>query len=134
MIRIRHVVAAAVLAVSFVSGSAFAADSLYKRVGAQYFFALANHHDNLDLWDSRYQPWNSVRVGPKKDIIGGWARAARAQGLPFGVSFHAASPLIWATAAVLLVGGFVVARITWGRVAHAWDEALSAAREKGVAA
>lgn len=33
MIRIRHCLAAAVLAASFVSGSAFAADSLYKRVG-----------------------------------------------------------------------------------------------------
>jgi branched-chain amino acid transport system permease protein len=52
----------------------------------------------------------------------------------FGVNFDAASPLIWATAAVLLVGGFGVARITWRRVAHAWDEALGAAREKGVAA
>jgi alpha-L-fucosidase len=39
---------------------------LYKRTGAQYFFAMANHHDNLDLWDSKYQEWNSVRVGPKK--------------------------------------------------------------------
>ena len=69
--------------------------ALYKRVGAQYFFALANHHDNLDLWDSKYQPWNSVSVGPKKDIIAGWARAARAQGLPFGVSVHAAHAWIW---------------------------------------
>ncbi len=69
--------------------------ALYKRVGAQYFFALANHHDNLDLWDSKYQPWNSVRVGPKKDIIAGWARAARAQGLPFGVSVHAAHAWMW---------------------------------------
>ena len=46
--------------------------ALYKRAGAQYFFALANHHDNLDLWDSKYQPWNSVRVGPQKDLIAGW--------------------------------------------------------------
>ena len=69
--------------------------ALYKRVGAQYFFALANHHDNLDLWDSKYQPWNSVRVGPKKDIIAGWARAARAQGLPFGVSVHASHAWLW---------------------------------------
>ena len=26
---------------------------LYKRAGAKYFCALANHHDNLDLWDSK---------------------------------------------------------------------------------
>jgi alpha-L-fucosidase len=69
--------------------------SLYKRVGAQYFFALANHHDNLDLWDSRYQPWNSVNVGPRKNIIAGWARAARANGLRFGVSVHAAHAWSW---------------------------------------
>ena len=69
--------------------------SLYKRVGAQYFFALANHHDNLDLWDSRYQPWNSVAVGPRKNIIGGWAKAARANGLRFGVSVHAAHSWSW---------------------------------------
>lgn len=69
--------------------------ALYKRAGAQYFFALANHHDNLDLWDSKYQPWNSVRVGPKKDLIAGWARAARTQGLKFGLSVHAAHAWSW---------------------------------------
>jgi alpha-L-fucosidase len=69
--------------------------ALYKKAGAQYFFALANHHDNLDLWDSKYQPWNSVRVGPKKDLIAGWAKAARAQGMKFGVSVHAAHAWSW---------------------------------------
>lgn len=69
--------------------------ALYRRAGAQYFFALANHHDNLDLWDSKYQPWNSVRVGPQKDLIAGWARAARAHGLKFGVSVHAAHAWSW---------------------------------------
>ena len=73
--------------------------ALYKRTGAQYFFALANHHDNFDLWDSKYQPWNSVVVGPKKDLIGGWAKAAHAQGLPFGVSVHAAHAWSWYEAA-----------------------------------
>jgi len=73
--------------------------ALYKRVGARYFFAMANHHDNLDLWDSKYQPWNSVKVGPRKDLIGGWAKAAREQGLPFGVSVHAAHAWSWYEAA-----------------------------------
>ncbi len=68
---------------------------LYKRAGAQYFFALANHHDNFDLWDSTYQPWNSVAIGPKKDFIGGWAKAARENGLKFGVSVHAAHAWSW---------------------------------------
>lgn len=69
--------------------------SLYKRVGARYFFAMANHHDNLDLWASKHHAWNSVRVGPQKDLIAGWAAAARAEGLPFGVSVHAAHAWSW---------------------------------------
>jgi alpha-L-fucosidase len=47
--------------------------SLYKSVGAQYFMAMANHHDNLDLWNSKYQKhWNATRIGPKKDLIAGF--------------------------------------------------------------
>ena len=38
--------------------------AFYKKIGAQYFFALGNHHDNFDLWDSKYQPWNSKNMGP----------------------------------------------------------------------
>jgi alpha-L-fucosidase len=69
--------------------------ALYRRAGAQYFFALANHHDNFDLWDSKYQPWNSMRLGPRKDLIAGWAKAARAHGLKFGVSVHASHAWSW---------------------------------------
>jgi branched-chain amino acid transport system permease protein len=52
----------------------------------------------------------------------------------FGVSFDAASPYIWAMAAILLIGGYFVARRTWTMVGHAWDDATTVAREKGVAA
>jgi alpha-L-fucosidase len=69
--------------------------ALYKRAGAQYFFAMANHHDNLDMWDSKYQEWNSVRVGPHKDILAGWAAAAKKNNLPFGLSVHAAHAWSW---------------------------------------
>ncbi|MEQ7127780.1 alpha-L-fucosidase [Actinopolymorpha sp. B11F2] len=62
---------------------------LYSRVGARYFVALANHIDNFDLWDSAHQPWNTVGVGPRTDVVGRWAQAARRRGLPFGLSFHA---------------------------------------------
>ena len=50
---------------------------LFKRAGAKYFFALANHHDNYDCFDSAYQPWNSVNIGPHKDLVGLWAKAAK---------------------------------------------------------
>ena len=69
--------------------------ALYQRAGARYFFALANHHDNFDNWDSTYQPWNSVNLGPQKNLIAGWAAAARKYGLKFGVSVHAAHAWSW---------------------------------------
>lgn len=69
--------------------------ALYKKAGARYFFALANHHDNFDLWDSKYQPWNSVNLGPKQNLIAGWAKAAKNNGLRFGVSVHAAHAWTW---------------------------------------
>jgi alpha-L-fucosidase len=67
----------------------------YKRAGAKYFFALANHHDNFDTFNSKHHPWNSVRIGPKRDIIGTWSRAARANGLRFGVSNHSSHAWHW---------------------------------------
>lgn len=68
---------------------------LYKETGAKYFMALANHHDNMDLYNSRYQPWNSVNMGPKKDIIAGWAEACDKYGLPLCVSVHASHAWCW---------------------------------------
>ncbi len=67
----------------------------YKENGAKYFMALANHHDNFDNFDSKYQPWNSVAVGPHKDLIGGWAAAARKNELRFAVSVHASHAWSW---------------------------------------
>ncbi len=69
--------------------------SLYKRAGAKYFFAMGNHHDNLDMWDSKYQEWNSVAIGPQKDILAGWSKAAKSNNLPFGISIHSAHAWRW---------------------------------------
>jgi len=68
---------------------------LYKRAGAKYFVALANHHCNFDCWDSKHQPWNPVNIGPKKDIVGLLAQAARRSGLRFGVTVHCARSWDW---------------------------------------
>lgn len=69
--------------------------TLYKNAGAQYFMAMANHHDNFDMYDSKYQSWNATKVGPKKDLIQGWAKAAKANNLPFGVSVHGSRTWRW---------------------------------------
>lgn len=68
---------------------------LYKAAGAKYFVSLANHHDNFDNYDSTHHAWNSLNVGPRKDIVGGWAKAAREHGLKFGVSNHSAHAWHW---------------------------------------
>jgi len=62
---------------------------LYKKAGARYFTSMGVHHDNFDLWNSKYQPrWNAVATGPKKDIVGQFQQAAQFHGLKFGVSDH----------------------------------------------
>lgn len=66
-----------------------------KENGAKYIVALANHHDHFDLWNSTYHPWNSVNVGPKKDIIGAFEQATRNAGLKFGVTSHDDRFLNW---------------------------------------
>ena len=60
----------------------------YKDAGARFLLIQGVHHDNFDNWNSTYQPWNSVNMGPKRDLVGEWAKASRAQGLRFGVAFH----------------------------------------------
>ena len=73
--------------------------ALYKRAGAKFFSAMAHHHDTFDNFDSKYQPWNSVKIGPKKDIVGGWMKAAREAGLRFGISSHGDRAWSWYQAA-----------------------------------
>jgi len=67
----------------------------YQKAGARYFMAMANHHDNLDLFDSRHHEWNSVRVGPKRDIVGTWEKLVRQTDLKFAVSNHSGHAWHW---------------------------------------
>jgi len=67
----------------------------YKRAGAKFLVALGNHHDGFDTWGSKHHPWNAINMGPHRDIVGGWANAARKQGLYFGVTLHAARNWWW---------------------------------------
>jgi alpha-L-fucosidase len=79
-------------------GEKFNADELvglFKRAGAKYIVPMAMHHDNFDLWDSKHQKWNSVNMGPKKDIIGMWRKATLKHGLRFGATTHLARSYSW---------------------------------------
>jgi alpha-L-fucosidase len=61
---------------------------LFKESGAQYVIPTAQHHDNFSMWDSAYNPYNAMAMGPHRDLIGELCKAVRAQGLKFGVSNH----------------------------------------------
>lgn len=61
---------------------------IYHDAGARFLMIQGVHHDNFDLWNSQYQPWNSVNLGPKRDLIGEWTKACRTDGMRFGVTFH----------------------------------------------
>ena len=69
--------------------------ALYRKAGARYFMSMANHHDNLDNFDSAHHPWNTLRVGPKRDIVGTWEKVAREAGMRFAVSNHSSHAWHW---------------------------------------
>lgn len=68
---------------------------LYAESGARYILVQGAHHDNFDLWNSPHQPWNSVNVGPKRDIVGEMFREARKHDFRTGMAFHADYSLWW---------------------------------------
>ncbi len=68
---------------------------LFKEAGAKYFTPVAVHHDNFDLWNSKHHKWNSVNMGPKKDITGMWRKATLKHGLRWGVTTHLARSYSW---------------------------------------
>jgi len=68
---------------------------LYKKAGARYFCAIAQHHDNIDCWNSKFHSWNSVKMGPRRDVIGEWRDVTRKHGLRFGVTEHLGASWDW---------------------------------------
>jgi alpha-L-fucosidase len=64
--------------------------SLFKQAGARDVVPVAEHHDGYAMYDSRLSDWTAVKTGPKRDLIGAFAKAARAEGLHFGLSSHRA--------------------------------------------
>lgn len=60
----------------------------YCATGIRRSLTRSVYHDQFDMWDSKYQPWNSTRLGPKRDLIGEWEKAVRKAGIRFGLTFH----------------------------------------------
>lgn len=68
---------------------------LYYKAGARYFIAQATHHDNFFNYDSKVNRFNSVNIGPKKDICAEWKAAADKVGIPFGLTEHLGASFAW---------------------------------------
>jgi alpha-L-fucosidase len=64
---------------------------LFRRAGARYVVMVSKHHDGYALWPSRYAPgWNSVEVGPGRDLVGDLTAAVREAGLRMGLYYSLA--------------------------------------------
>jgi len=64
---------------------------LFDRAGARYVVLVSKHHDGYALWPSRYsEGWNSVDVGPGRNIVGELSLAVRQAGLRFGLYYSLA--------------------------------------------
>ncbi|MBM3882564.1 MAG: alpha-L-fucosidase [Verrucomicrobia bacterium] len=61
---------------------------LFACAGAKFAGPVAVHHDNFAMWDSKITRWNSVGMGPRRDIAGELAKAIRARGMKFIATFH----------------------------------------------
>jgi alpha-L-fucosidase len=69
--------------------------ALYKKAGARYFVGQAMHHDHFFNYPSKLNRFNSMAIGPKKDICGMWKSASEKQGLPFGLTEHLGATFSW---------------------------------------
>ena len=61
---------------------------LFKEAGAKYIVPVAEHHDGFAMYNSEHNPWNAVKMGPKRDIIGLLKKAAEKEEIIFGLSSH----------------------------------------------
>jgi len=61
---------------------------LFAKAGAKFAGPVAVHHDNFSMWDSQLTRWNSVKMGPHRDITGELEKAIRAHGMKFITTFH----------------------------------------------
>ncbi|XP_037785481.1 alpha-L-fucosidase-like isoform X1 [Penaeus monodon] len=54
--------------------------SVFNASGARYVVLTSKHHEGFTLWPSRYSwNWNSLDVGPKRDLVGDLANALRSK-------------------------------------------------------
>ncbi|MFT4144992.1 MAG: alpha-L-fucosidase [Mobilitalea sp.] len=66
---------------------------LFKEAGAKYVFPVAEHHEGFQMYDSDISEFNSVKMGPKRDVLGELKKAFEEDDLVFCTSSHRAEHL-----------------------------------------
>jgi alpha-L-fucosidase len=62
--------------------------ALFKYAGADFAGPGAEHHDGFALWDTEFDDWNSVDMGPGIDLVGTLIEAVKKQGLRSCIAWH----------------------------------------------
>jgi alpha-L-fucosidase len=58
---------------------------IFDKAGAKYVVLTSKHHEGYTLWPSKESwNWNSVDLGPKRDIVGDLAKSVKARNLRMG--------------------------------------------------
>ncbi len=63
---------------------------IFKESGAKYVVLTSKHHDGFCMWPASHSAkkgWNSMDVGPKRDLAGELTKAVRNQGLKMGLYY-----------------------------------------------
>ena len=67
--------------------------NMFKESGAKYVVLTSKHHDGYTLWPNKHAsesfgyPWNSMEVGPKRDIVGELTEAVNDTGVRMGLYY-----------------------------------------------
>ena len=64
--------------------------SLFQEAGARYVLPVAEHHDGFAMYDTEFNRYNAVNMGPKTDVMGRIKAACEERGLKFCASTHRA--------------------------------------------
>ena len=58
-----------------------------KAAGQKYMVFTTRHHDGFSMWPTRQSDCNSWDMGPKRDFVGEYVKAAREQGMKVGLYY-----------------------------------------------
>jgi len=61
---------------------------LFKKSGAGFAGPVGEHHEGFSMWKTKFNKYNSVDMGPKRDILAELSKSIRGQGMKFMVAMH----------------------------------------------